>query len=272
MPVSLNPKHADKGGGFLDDVVVKITEARFVIYDFEGKAIGGPSVCTRLMLVDEETGEAIANPQYFGVGNPEHRSPSDDGKMLDALKDGVEGLPENCNTVEFINSMIEQGFPAARLDAGDISVLDGTILRLGQVPIKGQDGVVKMRTGADGKEYPKTKSICTEIVQLPGVGKKNSKKAAGKATTGAAPVEAEGNDIANKATEVILSLLADEKNEGSIRKSQIVSKAFPILKAEKVDGPTMNKVTKLAMSDDFLKDRAKEGYWKIEGGVISTVA
>ncbi len=240
--MSLNPETFTEGGGLIDDVDVVIKEARFVMWDYNGKSAAGDSPCLHLNL--DLDGDEVE--QYYSMGAAKDWMPSEDGKNLLAVG-SASGIRKSSNGGIFLMSLIDAGFPADDL-AEDVSVLDGLQAHMVQVPAPKRKGL------KDEKEskYEKTILVVSSIIALPGEKKKpkgapknagsGSTKPKGKAT---AKTEEPDNDINSAAVTAILGILADEP---TLTKKDIPAKLFSVLGKD----PNRNAIIKLAFDDEFL--------------------
>ncbi len=172
MPISLNPKTFSMGG-LLNDADVEITSSRFTVYDYNG-TITDPqqmSVALRLDMRVLDSGEE--HVEYFSFGRVPDWSISEDGKTVDP----ITGKRPNANSVfsMFIQSLIEAGFDEARLDAGDVSVLEGLKVHvIRKAAPESWKSLPGMKRKEEGRE--KTYLAVERILEQP-----QEKKAAAKA-------------------------------------------------------------------------------------------
>lgn len=258
---SLNPEDHIEGGGLIDDVDVEITEARFDMFDYNGKAAPAPAL--RVEMVTEEDEKDI---QYYSVGNAASWAPSDDGSQIMAIgKDTALRMTTNCGIL--LKSLIDAGFPGDKL-GDDISILDGLKCHVLRIPAPKRSGLNTVPAAEGEKKFEKTILIVSEILTLPwekAAKKKASKKSSGggaakkkAATKKAVPAEDEA-DLNESATEAIMGLLAE--NDGSITKKELAGKLFQSLKGDSNQGA----IVKLGFNDEFLS----EGPWDYEDGTLT---
>lgn len=171
-PIPLTPS-TQRTGGMLDDVIAKITEARAVEFDYEGKVTPGvPAI--RISLEDEE-GDDLS-PQHYKAGSPEKVQPTDDGLNFEAVDedDEYEGIGKKTLAGTFLrllNEVSEGAFEKYSAKVGDLTCLEGIVARFKQVP--------KPKTGMGDGDFP----VITEIIEAPwgkSGGKKGGKDAASK--------------------------------------------------------------------------------------------
>lgn len=265
--ISLNPENFVEGGGLLDDLDVTFKECIFDMFDYNGKVVPGvPSL--KIVMETEDEDEAT---QYYSVGSADDWIPSDDGSQLMAIG-RASNLRMTTNGGIFLKSLIDAGFPADKL-GDDITVLNDLQAHVIRVPAPKRAGIQKVER-ADGKKFDETILIVGEILTLPwekskpkGAPKGKAKgtpkgtpkgKAKSKGKAKEVAVEAEGNDITDAATVVILSIL---DSEGSISKKDLPSKIFQTEK----ENPDRNAIVKICFDDEFLGS----GPWTYEDEKLS---
>ena len=114
--VSCKPSEAKSGTGLLDDVDVKVKEARWVSFDWARKdgTRSEPSLALRLTLT-HAGGEAT---EYLSGGDINHFAPSLDKKRIAKIGD-KSALYKSCNAMIFLGSLVTAGFPESRLESID---------------------------------------------------------------------------------------------------------------------------------------------------------
>jgi hypothetical protein len=257
--VSFRPDSYVEGGGLLGDVDVTFVSCEFLLWDYNGNS---PNSVPAFKAELEVDGQEEHVEQYFSCGKDTDWEPSEDGKSLVPIGKAT-GLNKNCNFAMLVNSMIEAGFPADKID-NDCSIFEGLVAHVVRVPEPKRPGLVR-QPRADGKEYEKTIMVVDSIIKLPWEGK-NAKKGTGaakKGTTAAKGKEAEetgGDDeIKEKVQGAIMEILA--KNPKGIDKKKLAGEVFKYFK----DDPDKQACVKLAYDDDFLGD----GMWTYEDGKVS---
>lgn len=208
MPISLNPKTFSVGG-LLNDADVEITSSRFTVYDYNG-TITDPqqmSVALRLDMRVIDSGEE--HVEYFSFGRVPDWSISEDGKSVDP----ISGRRPNANSVfsMFINSLIDAGFDESRLEAGDISVLEGLKLHvIRKAAPESWKSLPGMKRKEEGRE--KTYLAVERILEQP-----KPKKAASKAAASAG-VPAE---VLEKLEQIAMEELPSDGSPSKIKALQI---------------------------------------------------
>ena len=249
--MSLNPETFLEGGGLVDDVDVVVKDAKFVMWDYNGKIPQpSPALCLTMEVEDEEV------LQYYSMGSAKDWLPSEDGAQLLSVGTAT-AIRKTSNGGIFLTSLIDSGFPVEDL-GDDISVLDELQAHMIRVPAPKRGGLKQ-----EEKKYEQTILIVSEIIAMPGEKKKptgapKKKTAKGKAKPKpkSKKEEPEG-DASEKATMVIMSILEEE---GTITKKDLPGKLFQTLKSD----PDRNAIIKLAFDDDFLDD----GPWTYEDGTL----
>ncbi len=105
---SLKPSEMVAGGAVPVDKNMEIREARFVVFDYQGK--GNPTVAARLLLVDDD---GVEFTQHFSAADPKRFQPSQDGKSVVPLG-AAEQLSNSSNFYVLLNNMVSAGFPENR--------------------------------------------------------------------------------------------------------------------------------------------------------------
>jgi hypothetical protein len=248
--VSFRPSDQVEGGGLLDDAVVTWTSARFVMWDYNGKAPMSPA-----LKVEMKTEDGVDHIQYWSAGNSKDWSPSSDGKRL--LKTGdAKGINSNSNLGLLINSVVNAGYDESKM-SDDISQFDGMKCHMIQVAAPKRSGL-SQQPRADGKVYEPTILIVDQIELMPGE-KAAAKPAAGKAATGGG---GGGDDaVRDKATEVIMGILMESGPTARKSLPQLVFKAMAD------DDPLRGDVSKLAFNEEFLKSEGVP--WNYANGELS---
>ena len=259
--VSLNPETFTEGTGLIDDRDVTFESNAFVMFDYNGKRPPGFPAVKSVLKVDEEKIE-----QYWTMGSEKDWKPSDDGKQLLAIGSAT-GIRASSNGGIFLKSLVEAGFPADKLGE-DISVLDGLQAHVIRVPAPERGGLKKEKE----KKYEDTILVVSEIKVLPWEVKKPKGAPAGKpkgavpatvATKGkanmAVPKSEVGEELAQKATNTLLSILSE--GGGTLTKKEIPGKIFQLLKTDE----DKNAILKLAFSDEFLS----AGPWAFADGTLT---
>jgi len=264
MGVSLKPSEAVEGGGFLDDVDVKVAESRFAMFDYGGSRQPVPAICFKLDHMDGS--EPIA--QYWSVGKATDWMPSDDGKELVPIGKATQ-LVNSSNGMLLLASIINAGFPESKL-GDDISVFDGMEIHINRI-------AAPVRKGLKQKD-DQTILTVTKIHKLPW----DSAPAKGKATTAASKgksgskggggskskpaATAAATDIDAVATEFILTVLSDadlmKDFPDGLPKAKLAPETFARLKS---DDPNRSSLLKRVFEDDFLNS----GPWTYAGGKLT---
>ena len=176
--VSLNPESFVEGGGLLDDVDVTIKEARFIMFDYEGKS----PVAVPALKITFDPGDGELVTQCWSMGKATDWQPSKDGKKLIPIGSAT-AIVKTSNGGIFITSLINASFPSDRLADGDISCIEGLEAHVIRTP-------APERTGIEGQKKNATILIIDKIIALPGENKKKSGKAtkAGKAASSGAVI------------------------------------------------------------------------------------
>lgn len=259
--INLNPETFIEGSGLLDDCDATVKSARFEMFDYNGKA-AEPAPCLKLVLdvAGDET------EQYYSMGSAQDWIPGEDGKQL--LKVGAaNSIRLTSNGGIFLGALVGVGFPADKL-GDEISVLDGLQAHFIQTPLPERKGLKKNKeqVAREEKYGPPTILVVSDIIALPwekakpagGKAKPAAKAAAAAKAKPAAKAAPEAGGIEEKATEIVMGILAE--GEG-LTKKELTPKIFKVM-ADDVD---RNKVIQLTFKDEFLSS----GPWSYEDGVLS---
>lgn len=253
MALSLRPSTFSAGGGLIDDIDVTVKTARFVSYDFEGKA-DAPKLCLMLALVDADENE---HPQYFSAGDLQYFAPSEDPKNpeqngITIVQVGEKtSLNGSTNAALFLNSLVQAGFPEDKLDEGDVRVMEGMVMHVNRVPQPKRNNLPK-KQGQEGREQMVL--ICTAIKSMPGeakpgtTGKKQSTPAPSAKTPAAGGASPDGALVEELAGELIGMFAANDVT--SMKKAQVAQKLFASI--DKAN-PNRSKLVSMAAKDDVLK-------------------
>jgi hypothetical protein len=256
---SLRPGDFAQGGGMIDDVDLTVKQARFVLWDYDGK-VANPTLALKLDLEDDD---GVVHEQYYSAGDPKHFVPSNDGTR--AVPTGTKSaLSGSSNMFLLIASLTDSGFPEDQL-SDDVSVFDGLRGHFIRVPQPKRTGL-PTQPGADTRD--KTVLVMNKLIAMPGAtvkGKKAAGKPNGQGGKAAAPAAsaAATTDLDEKAQDVVMSVLADR--DGSVAKKDIASAAFKA--ASDVDAKTKAQIAKLVYTDEFLNADGRP--WSYDGTTIS---
>lgn len=214
--VSLKPTDAVEGGGAPIQLNLTVKTARFVVWDYDGKA--PPSVATRLLLVDDHDHEYT---QYYSAGSPERLTPTPDGHHLKSLK-GQEGFNKSTNTFLLFKAIVDAGFPLNKL-AADITVLEGLYAYWDAL-------VVEKRAGLAGSKEGQVITVPTKILRLPW---ETGKAARGAAKQSSTP----GSDTSTQALHLLEKMSVDGQG---VERGDLAGAAFgmgvPIAQAQEISG------------------------------------
>ena len=254
----LRPSGFSEGGGLLDDVNATVKEARFEIFDYQGKGNAAPSARFTLSLED---GSEVS--QNWSCGKATDWTPSEDGKTLVAIGRAT-ALNRQSNVALLLESIVNSGFPEDKI-GDDISIFEGLEAHFVRVPAPERKGIMK-KTDSQGNVIEQTVLTVDKINKLPwekkaaapkGAAPKAAPKGAAAKTTPAAA--AGGEDLSEVASGAIMEILAE--NPEGIAKAQLPALLFKKLATH----PQKAKVLQVAFKDDFLAS----GGWTFEGGKLT---
>lgn len=266
MSIGLRPSQFAASTGLIDDIDVIITRARFVLYDYEGKADKDALV----LRVDMKDGDGGEHVQYYSAGDTVYFVPSEDPKHPDEsgkelVKVGEkDAINSGCNFAIFMSSFVNAGFDEGSLDSGDISVIEGQSVHVNQVPAPKRGNLPK-RPGQSDRE--KTILIVTRInePQSPKAGATPPGAKAKPATQSKAAPAAKGpavdEDLAAELTGEMIGLFAS-KDVAELKKVELVKGLFATI--DKSNG-NKQKLIAAAGKEEYLK--ALEGF-EFDGSVL----
>lgn len=205
----------------IDDVDVVWSELGFAMWDYGGKREEkSPALYVKMTLPDDS--EVV---QYYSAGDASYWVPSDDAKRLLPIGTAT-ALNSGCNLAILLKSLIESGYSEESFE-DDITTLAGLNVHMDRQPAPKRPGLKQ----DDDRE--KTVLVVTKIL--------------GSGETKQAAAEAETADLTDRATEIVLDLIADKG--GKTKRSAITP--WILLKIPKGD-PNRTELLKVAYSAAFL--------------------
>jgi len=251
----LNPKGFSEGGGLLDDINATVKEARFEIFDYQGKGNAAPSARFTLSLED---GSEVS--QNWSCGKATDWTPSEDGKTLVAIGRATS-LNRQSNVALLLESIVNSGFPEDRI-GDDITIFEGMEAHFVRVPAPERKGLTK-RTDAQGNVIEQTVLVVDKIIKLPWEKKASAPKGQAKAPASApkapARAAAEGEDLTEVASAAVLEILAE--NPDGVAKAQLPALLFKKLASH----PKKAQIMQVAFKNEFLSS----GSWTYDKGKLS---
>lgn len=250
--ISLSPETYGESG-LLDDANVSVTEAAFLMWDYNGTV--NPAAPALGIEYTDEDGKT--HSQYYTAGDARYFVPSEDGKMLIPAGDKT-GIQRTCNAALFLSALINAGFPVDKLEDGDISILTGMQCHVKREAQPKRPGIAPRAN--DNGRGDATILLVDTILRLPwdkaAVGKGANKT--NPAAAAAAAAADEGTTIDSELEEIIMGIVA----EGSIAKAAMCKAVV----AAANGNPNKAKISALAYKDSWLKDAARP--FKYEGGKL----
>ncbi len=268
---SLKPSEMSEGGGLLNDVNLKWANVGFVLWDYNGKT-PTKSPALKITLVDEDGEES---EQYWSAGDAKNWVPSPDGKRLQAVS-SVEKQNISTNMGILIKSLVDSGFDES-LIKDDVSIFEGLVAHMIQVPAPKRGGTVVRAPRADGRTFEPTIMVVDRIVTMPGEkraarrGVASTRTSAASTSTTVASAPASDGQLATTAIAILKKILEDNlgAHPDGLLKAELPRLVFNELRADKV---LRNSVTTLANDDDFLAGGGGEGekqVWEYADGKVS---
>lgn len=221
MGISLNPENFPEGGGLLDDADVTVESASFVMYDYGGKSpVEVPAL--KLVLV---AGAEDKHDSYWSCGSKDDWQPENGGKGLKPIGKATSiTLSSNCGV--FLRELVAAGFPTDKLDAGDITILEGMECHVQRIPAPKRAGLKSSSSDRDP-----TVLVVKGINKLPWEKGGRKGKAEGKGTTKSKGSTGSNGDALNgRAAEALIGMLAE--NPDGIKKAEIPKLAMTALKGD----------------------------------------
>lgn len=172
-PISFDPTMFTQGG-MIDNVVVRFTNCRAVIYSYGGKSTtSAPCFSTDLQILNQQTGQpqdgTAPQQQVWSVGKVEDFTVNAEGTGFVPLT-GKRGANENSKFALLVKSLVASAFPVDLLRSGNVKAMEGMVAFVQREAVK-YDGLKKAAgggqgTGGGGDEQ--TVLLVREIKQLPG--------------------------------------------------------------------------------------------------------
>ena len=257
--------------GLFDDIDVTILDAAFCDWDYNGQ-VPMPVLACGIQFQDDN---GATYDHYCSTGDPD---PSGN-RNFEASEDGAFAIPvgsramlgRDSNFGQFMQTLLQAGFPQDMLADGSVKHLIGTKVHVLRVPAPGsRKGLI--RTGKNA-EREQTVLTVTKIIALPGaqvaVSVRNAPKthpparaaaaqpaaaprlgkANGQAGAAATATAAAGGDdeVDTLAADTLLQVLAE--SGGSLIKKEIPPKVLQSLKGN----PLKAKVVSRVYQDAFLE-------------------
>ncbi len=253
--VSFNPDNVS-GGAFIDDIVVKFTNCRTEVTDYEGRAkTAVPAFVADLMDPEDDSVEALIG--YWKAGDATAWGVDDNGFVSIGKS---EQLNEKAKFIQFVISCVNSGFDADKIE-NDVSVFEGMIAHV----ITIEETYKDLKDEETGKDVKSQIIIVDRIDELPyktkkkkAGSKKDTKKAADKDKTG---TSADSDTIA--ATQFVMDAL-DKAGDVGIPKKELSKLAFT---SKDISGDLQKEIIKLTYSDEFLDDEKRP--WSYEDGILT---
>lgn len=205
-----------EGGAVPVDQNLRVKEARFALFDYQGKA--QPTTAARLILVNDD---GVEYTQHYSAADPSRFVPSQDGKSLIPVG-AAPSLNKSSNFYILMNNLVSSGFPENKLGA-DISVIDGLYAYWIGVPEPKRTGLQRTQEQAAREKV----ILCpSQIHNLPwekAASKPTKPAQKSAAAKPAAAAETAADDI-TQATVDFISKIIDEA--GATTRQQLAVRVF----------------------------------------------
>lgn len=169
--VSFAPSTFIEGGLAIDDSDIEVANAAWCYFDYGGKSEKGAALCLGVSM--RLLSDGTVHDQYFSAGDVRFFAPSTDGNVqasagpfLVPLESKAQ-MNKNTNAAMFLASLVNCGFPEARLngDLGIDAALVGTKMHVVQVNAPERKGLIK--TGAQANKQ-QTVLVVSKLLAMPG--------------------------------------------------------------------------------------------------------
>jgi hypothetical protein len=282
---NLNPDTFTQGG-LLDDVDVTIKQARFVMYDYNGKM---PEAVLALELVIEDAdGNEEVVYQAAGKETTKSFDPSEDGLTVVPKFEGAT-MKQNSNLALFLQSLRNAGFPDEDIQNGMMDCLDGLNVHVRRVT---QERKGMIQTGPNAGKAQQT-LLVENINSYPGESPAQPKRSApagrsaaparptggrgaqsasatpsartaGRANGKAAAAQSEPAEVSQEVIDKTIDLIGEvlAKNNGQLAMAALSGKLFQAAKSD----PDREAIVNLAWDQEFLGSSDK---WSFDGATIS---
>lgn len=249
---SIKPSEMVEGGAVPVDQNLQVKEARFVLFDYQGKA--PPTTSARLVLVNDE---GVEYTQHYSAADPTRFVPSQDGKGLVAVGTG-QALSKSSNFFILMNNLVSAGFPENKL-GNDISVLANLYAYWIGVPEPKRTGLART---AEQTERERVILCPSQIHNLPWE-KKTAKpgKPTSQPTSQPGAEQPQASDVSAATIEFISSVVGEA---GSISRQDLAVRVFKDL----ADNPDRDAIATLVFSPEIQALLLANGF-KVDGETIS---
>lgn len=248
--VSFDPdKAVEGGGGLLQSVSEATLTFECVAYDYNGSvAVAVPAIHVHGEF--EQDGEAGTFEEYYSAGDASKLRATKDGTRFQAITEGA-AMTKTCKAMQLIGSLVTANGGDKSLLTANIKDLDGIVVNMERKPDVARPGLSE----TNSKGRTRTIMLVTDIISLPGEGKKKAKgKVAGK-------IAPKGGDKALKAKTIAAIEAVIEGAGGEVEADDLPQILF---RKNKKD-PDVKAMTDLAGDSDFLEGN---GGWSLEDGTL----
>jgi hypothetical protein len=262
--LSLRPSEFVQGG-LIDDVNGKITDAKFLMYDYNGKS----DVAAPALGIEIELEDGTKHESYYSAGDAKYWVPTEDGKGLQPVGDKSH-LTNSCKLALFLAELVNAGFSEDKLATGDITVLVGLTAHFQRKADPQRKGLVRK----EGDNREQSTLVVTKILAMPGeavkANKPTPKGAPTAASTGAGATTASTTTSADVDDDAIATLMeVVTEAGGSAPKNKLSQLVFKKI----VNGHPLfakrSAITQRVFNDEFLKTGAANGLWRFDGSTVT---
>lgn len=182
----MNPDQYTQGG-LLDNVDVRVVDARFERFDYNGTANEVPALCLMMVPLD---GSGSETAQHWPCGDLKDFVPGETGEFLElAREDGPSGIRLNTNLAALNKELILHGWPKDKFDSGSAKAYIGLEVHVVRKTVKND-------MAKEGEKKERQILLPSKIIKYPWENKarntttRNTAPAAGSSTPAAASAAA----------------------------------------------------------------------------------
>jgi hypothetical protein len=258
-------------GGLIDDFDGVVTEARFVLWDYDGK-VQEPVLALRLTIQTDASEAPVV--QHYSAGDTKYFVPSEDGTML--LPVGSKtAMNSNTNTAQLLSALVNAGFDRnVMAQAGNILFLEGVNAHWQRVAQPKRTGLT-FNSPEGGQQRDKTVLLPVKLLgtaKAGGAAKATAAKTAAPKAAAAAPkaaaapapaaAAAGSDDLDEKLQPIVMGIIAES---GPTTKQKLSAAVF---KAMNGDGDR-NKGMKRVAEQSYIDAAVEAGWLSNDDGTLS---
>jgi len=261
---------------------MEVVDARFEVYDYEGKVTldDGAAYPTCLRLDVKVLSDGTEHTEWVSAGSSANVVPTKDGLSMEGNNEKANSIYANTKLALFIVSLVGKGFPKSLLKPFSSASLVG-LQFTAERPLAPESDMQSNAHRTDGKsrkDRPKTFFAVKEIIKLPSDAKKASKATGSTKSTGKPPAGAtaaskatmgvkvtpadDGVDTNEQAMSLVLDILS--KSDSGVPIPGLKVKGFSALRSEEKE--VREEILKLITDAEWL---GEHGFTVTDGVVTS---